>query len=78
MMIAIASMVRELNRSKNCFGLGIGAAELGKLAQLNQKEALTFWKSYGKQLGAGLASLIYVLTPEAIVIGAGVISNPVE
>ena len=35
-------------------------------------EALTFWQEYGKDLGIGLTSLIYVLTPEAIVIGGGV------
>jgi len=29
----------------------------------------TIWQIYGKDLGAGLASLIYILTPEAIVIG---------
>ena len=47
-------------------------AELGQLAQKGQKEALEFWESYGCLLGAGLASLIYVLTPEAIVIGGGI------
>ncbi len=47
-------------------------AELGKLAQKGQKEALEFWESYGCLLGAGLASLIYVLTPEAIIIGGGI------
>jgi len=33
---------------------------------------LTFWQTYGRDLGAGLASLIYILTPEAILIGGGV------
>jgi glucokinase len=51
---------------------GKEAAELGKLAQAGHQEALTFWKNYGRNLGAGLASLIYVLTPEAIIIGGGV------
>jgi glucokinase len=51
---------------------GKDAAELGRLAQRGNLEALAFWKSYGRHLGAGLASLIYVLTPEAIVIGGGV------
>ena len=36
---------------------------------------MTFWQNYGKQLGAGLASLIYVLTPEAIAIGGGVCAS---
>lgn len=46
--------------------------ELGALAREGDKLALEFWESYGRDLGAGLASLIYVLTPEAIVIGGGV------
>ncbi len=47
-------------------------AELGKLAQTGDRAALEFWHDYGKTLGAGLASLIYVLTPEAIIIGGGI------
>lgn len=47
-------------------------AELYTLAREGDKLALEFWESYGRDLGAGLASLIYVLTPEAIVIGGGV------
>ncbi|BAZ52128.1 ROK family protein [Nostoc sp. NIES-4103] len=47
-------------------------AELGALAEARDAKALTFWQEYGKDLGIGLTSLIYVLTPEAIVIGGGV------
>ncbi len=47
-------------------------AELGKLAQTGDRPTLEFWHGYGKTLGAGLASLIYVLTPEAIIIGGGI------
>jgi glucokinase len=47
-------------------------AELGKLAQAGDKEAIAFWQEYGRLLGAGLTSSIYVLTPEAVVIGGGV------
>lgn len=46
--------------------------ELGELAKNGDKSALEFWQSYGRDLGIGLTSLIYVLTPEAIVIGGGV------
>lgn len=46
--------------------------ELGRLARSHHPEALEFWRSYGRDLGLGLTSLIYVLTPEAIVIGGGV------
>lgn len=47
-------------------------AELGKLAQNGDPEALTFWQDYGKDLGIGLTSLIYVLTPQAVIIGGGI------
>ena len=47
-------------------------AELGELAERGDKPTLEFWESYGCLLGAGLASLIYVLPPEAIVIGGGI------
>ena len=47
-------------------------AEMGELAKAGDRLALEFWESYGKSLGAGLASLIYVLTPEAVIIGGGI------
>ncbi|MBD2040794.1 ROK family protein [Microcoleus sp. FACHB-672] len=47
-------------------------AELGHMAKAGNRQALDFWETYGHHLGAGLASLIYVLTPEAIIIGGGI------
>ena len=47
-------------------------AEMGKLAQAGNRDALAFWQSYGKLLGVGLTSLIYVLTPEAVIVGGGI------
>lgn len=47
-------------------------SELGRLAENGDAQALTFWQEYGKDLGIGLASLIYVLTPQVIIIGGGV------
>ncbi|MBN3905776.1 MAG: ROK family protein [Nostoc sp. NMS1] len=46
--------------------------ELGVLAQQGEAAALSFWQEYGVNLGIGLTSLIYVLTPQAIVIGGGI------
>lgn len=46
--------------------------ELGALAAAGDIKALTFWQEYGKDLGIGLASLIYVLTPQAVIIGGGI------
>ncbi|HAX88138.1 MAG TPA: glucokinase [Cyanobacteria bacterium UBA11370] len=51
---------------------GKDPAELGVMAQAGNPEALKFWERYGKDLGVGLASLIYILTPEAIIIGGGI------
>jgi glucokinase len=47
-------------------------AELGALAASGDMQALTFWQEYGKNLGIGLTSLIYVLTPQAIILGGGI------
>lgn len=54
---------------------GLEPAELGAMAKAGIPQALTFWQEYGEYLGAGLASLIYVLTPEAVVIGGGVCAS---
>jgi len=51
---------------------GMEPDKLSQLAAAGDAKALAFWHDYGRDLGAGLASLIYVLTPEAIVIGGGV------
>lgn len=54
---------------------GLEPSQLGELAMSGDEKALKFWLEYGKDLGAGLASLIYVLTPEAIAIGGGVCAS---
>lgn len=46
--------------------------ELADAATSGDHTALKFWQEYGRDLGIGLTSLIYVLTPEAIIIGGGV------
>jgi glucokinase len=51
---------------------GLEPDELGARAKAGDAEAIAFWQNYGQDLGAGLASLVYVLTPEAIIIGGGV------
>lgn len=51
---------------------GKDPAILGELAASGDSEALNFWIDYGRTLAAGIASLIYVLTPEAIAIGGGI------
>lgn len=51
---------------------GLEPQELGYLAATGDPTALAFWQQYGRNLGAGVASLIYVLTPEAVIIGGGI------
>ena len=51
---------------------GLEAEELGRRAEQGDEEAIAFWQGYGRDLGIGIASLIYVLTPEAVIIGGGV------
>ena len=46
--------------------------ELSELARKGDRDALQFWQQYGTILGAGITSLIYVLTPEAVILGGGI------
>ena len=46
--------------------------ELGQLSAKGDRDSLDFWQQYGKTLGAGIASLVYVLTPEAVILGGGI------
>lgn len=46
--------------------------EMAQLARAGDAQAIAFWENYGRDLGVGLASLVYVLTPEAIVLGGGI------
>ncbi|HHP7232458.1 MAG TPA: ROK family protein [Xenococcaceae cyanobacterium] len=45
---------------------------LAKLAAIGDQEAIAFWQKYGTILGTGLASLVYVLTPQAVILGGGI------
>lgn len=44
----------------------------GDRAAAGDPVALDFWQGYGRTLAAGLASIAYILTPEAIVLGGGI------
>lgn len=51
---------------------GLEPEQLAAKAWAGDPEALEFWQTYGQELSAGLASLIYVLTPEAVLLGGGI------
>ncbi|MEM6502589.1 MAG: ROK family protein [Cyanobacteria bacterium P01_C01_bin.89] len=52
--------------------MGMEPHQLAELAAQGDGQAIAFWEEYGRELAAGLASLIYILTPEAVVIGGGI------
>lgn len=51
---------------------GLTPAALYAKAQAGDGEAIAFWQTYGRWLGAGLASLVYMLTPEVVIVGGGI------
>ncbi|KAI9134622.1 ROK family protein [Acaryochloris sp. CCMEE 5410] len=61
------SSVRAIRRDHQC--------EPHELAVREDETAIAFWQDYGRNLGAGLASLIYVLTPEAVILGGGIAAS---
>ncbi|MEB3255180.1 MAG: ROK family protein [Synechococcaceae cyanobacterium] len=46
-------------------------SELSRRAAAGDPEALAVWAAYGRWLGIGLSSLLYVLTPELVLLGGG-------
>ena len=54
---------------------GKSPKELAEAADRGEADAIAFWQTYGHTLGAGLASLTYVLSPEAILLGGGVAAS---
>ncbi len=51
---------------------GLEAKVWGERAAAGDLQAREFWRAYGQNLGIGLTSLIYIFTPEAIILGGGV------
>jgi glucokinase len=45
--------------------------ELCRRADAGDGEALAVWQSYGQLLGTGLSSLLYLFTPQRVLIGGG-------
>ncbi len=51
--------------------LDMSGLDLAELAAKGDAEAIAYWEKFGQRLGMGIANLIYVLTPEAVIIGGG-------
>jgi glucokinase len=45
--------------------------ELCRHADVGDEDARAVWAAYGRPLGVGLSSLLYVLTPELVLLGGG-------
>lgn len=50
---------------------GVDPKELCRRADAGDPEALAHWGTYGRRLGIGLSSLLYVLNPELVLLGGG-------
>jgi len=50
---------------------GRSPEELAEEGARGEAMALEVWREYGRRLGVGLASLIYVLTPSMVLLGGG-------
>ncbi|MGG6297460.1 ROK family protein [Leptolyngbya sp. AN02str] len=51
---------------------GMEPAQMSDRAKAGDLEAIAFWQNYGRDLGAGLANLIYIFTPEAVILSGGI------
>jgi len=51
---------------------GLTPAALFDQANAGDGDAIALWQTYGRWLGAGIANLVYVLTPEVVIIGGGI------
>jgi glucokinase len=49
----------------------VDPAELCRWADGGDAEALAVWQAYGRLLGLGVSSLLYLFTPELVLIGGG-------
>jgi len=45
--------------------------ELGRAAAAGDPEALAVWERYGSSLGVGITSLVYMFTPQLVLLGGG-------
>ncbi len=45
--------------------------ELGRAATAGDPEALAVWDRYGSSLGVGITSLVYMFTPQLVLLGGG-------
>merc|ERR1712147_185358 len=47
-------------------------AELATLASSGDSAAQAVWSQYGRTIGVGISSLVYLFTPELVLVGGGI------
>jgi glucokinase len=52
--------------------MGLEPKDLADRAMAGNPEAIAFWQQYGRELAAGITSAVYVLAPQAVIIGGGI------
>lgn len=52
--------------------------ELNRLANAGDPEALAVWARYGRTLGVGISSLVYLFTPQRVLLGGGLAAAAVH
>ncbi len=52
--------------------MGLEPKELADRAITGDAAAIAFWQQYGRELAAGITSTVYVLAPQAVIIGGGI------
>jgi glucokinase len=52
--------------------MGLEPRDLAELAMAGDPKALAFWQEYGRELAVGITSTVYVLAPQAVIIGGGI------
>ena len=45
--------------------------ELSEAADAGESDAIRTWEQYGRQLGVGVSSLVYLFTPQLVLLGGG-------
>ncbi|CAI8183017.1 MAG: Glucokinase [Prochlorococcus marinus str. MIT 9215] len=52
--------------------------DLSRRAAAGDREAMAIWNRYGQTLGIGISSLVYVFTPQLVLIGGGLAGGAVH
>jgi glucokinase len=52
--------------------MGLEPKDLADRAVAGDPEAIAFWQQYGYELAAGISSTVYVLAPQAVILGGGI------